>query len=122
MRLYEFNQVVGSFTKSAFESRGWSGYNLGRSSSILGAYNIWLPDQHKEVKVIQTSEVYFDESLYPWRPAGEQRVGTPTPVAAPSADPSDISAGGTSASVEETPVAPQRASTLSEAFAGATSV
>ena len=68
----------GSFTKSAFESRGWSGMNLGRSSTIPGAYNVWLPDQHK---VIQTSEVYFDESLYPWRPAGEQRIGAPSPSA-----------------------------------------
>ena len=62
---------VGSYVKSNFESRAWSGINLGRCSNIPNAYNIWLPEQHK---VIQTSEVYFDESLFPWRPIGDQRV------------------------------------------------
>ena len=82
---------VGSFIKSSFESRAWSGINLGSSSTIPGAYNIWLPVQHK---VIQTSEVYFDESLFPWRPAGEQRIGYPSPTAAPPADLENVSAGG----------------------------
>ena len=107
----------GSFLKSSFESRAWSGINLGSSSTIPGAYNIWLPVQHK---MIQTSEVYFDESLFPWRPAGEQRVGAPTPTAAPSADPEDVSAGGVNADVEESTVPPQQATNLPEAFAGAT--
>ena len=107
----------GAFTKSGFESRGWSGMNLGRSSTIPGAYNVWLPEQHK---VIQTSEVYFDESLYPWRPAGDQRIGTPSPTAAPPVDPHDVSAGGASAATEDAPTVPQQASTLPEAFAGAT--
>ena len=50
-----------AYTKSGFESRAWAGICLGRSSTIPGAYNIWLPcSQHK---LIQTSEVYFDESL-----------------------------------------------------------
>ena len=77
-------------------------------------YNIWLPVQHK---VIQTSEVYFDESLFPWRPDGKQRVGSPPPVAAPTADPEDISAGGASPDVEQAAVPPQQASNLPEAFA-----
>ena len=104
----------GSFSKSSFESRAWAGMNLGSSSTIPGAYNIWLPVQHK---VIQTSEVYFDESLFPWRPDGKQRVGSPPPVAAPTADPEDISAGGASPDVEQAAVPPQQASNLPEAFA-----
>ena len=107
----------GSFVKSAFESRAWSGINLGSSSTIPGAYNIWLPVQ---LKMIQTSEVYFDESLFPWRPNGEQRVGSPSPAAAPPADPDNISAGGVRADVEQSAVAPQQVHNLPEAFSGAT--
>ena len=29
-----------AYTKSGFESRAWAGINLGRSSTIPGAYNI----------------------------------------------------------------------------------
>ena len=35
---------VGSYVKSNFESRAWSGINLGRCSNIPNAYNIWLPE------------------------------------------------------------------------------
>ena len=109
---------VGSYVKSTFESRAWSGINLGRCSSIPNAYNIWLPEQHK---VIQTSEVYFDESLFPWRPSGDQRVGTPSPTSAPTADPSDISAGGVTSNIRNS-AAPTSTvtSSLPEAFASAT--
>ena len=107
---------AGSFVKSNFESRAWNGVNLGRCSTIPNAYNIWLPEQSK---VIQTSEVYFDESLFPWRPKGDQRVGAPTPTSAPPADPSDISAGGVAPSARDA-AAPAAASSLPEAFASAT--
>ena len=105
---------VGSYVKSNFESRAWHGVNLGRCSTIPNAYNIWLPEQSK---VIQTSEVYFDESLFPWRPKGDQRIGTPAPTSAPAADPSDISAGGAH---DPAAAAPPPASSLPEAFASAT--
>ena len=94
---------VGSYVKSNFESRACSGVNLGRCSSIPHAYNIWLPEQHK---VIQTSEVYFDESL-----ASQRRLGTPSPTSAPAADPSDISTGGVNPSSGTVP-APTAASSL----------
>ena len=102
---------VGSYVKSNFESRACSGVNLGRCSSIPHAYNIWLPEQHK---VIQTSEVYFDESL-----ASQRRLGTPSPTSAPAADPSDISTGGVNPSSGTVP-APTAGSSLPEAFASAT--
>jgi hypothetical protein len=108
---------VGSFIKSSFESRAWSGINLGSSSTIPGAYNIWLPVQHK---VIQTSEVYFDESLFPWRPAGEQRIGSPSPTAAPPADLENVSAGGVQADVKPTDSTAPQVASLPEAFASAT--
>jgi len=107
---------AGSFVKSNFESRAWNGVNLGRCSTIPNAYNIWLPEQSK---VIQTSEVYFDESLFPWRPKGDQRIGAPTPTSAPPADPSDISAGGGAPPARDA-AAPAAASSLPEAFASAT--
>ena len=81
---------VGSFSKTEIEPRGWSGINLGKSSVIPGAYNIWLP---VEGKIIQTSEVYFDESLFPWRPKGDQRIGEPSPVAAPPEGPASAVLG-----------------------------
>jgi hypothetical protein len=108
---------ITAYTKSGFESRAWAGINLGRSSTIPGAYNIWLPSQHK---LIQTSEVYFDESLYPWRPSGDQRIGMPTPTAAPPSDEDDISAGGASSDAAPVTNNTAAASTLPESFASAT--
>ena len=108
---------ITAYTKSGFESRAWAGINLGRSSTIPGAYNIWLPSQHK---LIQTSEVYFDESLYPWRPSGDQRIGMPTPTAAPPSDEDDISAGGASSNAAPVTNNTEAASTLPESFASAT--
>ena len=106
-----------AYTKSGFEARAWAGICLGRSSTIPSAYNIWLPTQQK---LIQTSEVYFDESLYPWRPAGDQRVGLPTPSAAPPTDEHDITAGGTSTITEDPAPKVDTASSLPESFASAT--
>ena len=40
---------------------------------------MWVPDQHK---VVTTSEVYHDETLMPWRPAGSQRISDPGPIPA----------------------------------------
>eukprot|EP00965_Chrysotila_dentata_P151369 5003303-Pleurochrysis_carterae.AAC.2 len=48
------------------EPRAWVGMNLGRSLTTPGAYNIWVPSVPR---VVLTSEVYFDESTYPWKPA-----------------------------------------------------
>ena len=52
------------------------GMNLGRSAVQPGAYDLWIPG---EGKVMTSSEVYFDETLYPWRKAGDQRVSDPVP-------------------------------------------
>ena len=64
--------------------------------------------------------MYFDESLYPWRPTGDQRIGSPTPAAAPLADEHDISAGGASNPAAETAPKREPASSLPESFASAT--
>eukprot|EP00965_Chrysotila_dentata_P176418 5825448-Pleurochrysis_carterae.AAC.1 len=54
-----------SYSKSRMESRAWVGINLGRSCLSPGAYNVWVPTTHK---IVTTSDVYFDESCFPWRP------------------------------------------------------
>ena len=50
-----------------------------RHTTTQGAYCVWVPDQHK---VVTTSEVYHDETLMPWRPAGSQRISDPGPIPA----------------------------------------
>eukprot|EP00965_Chrysotila_dentata_P096167 3177382-Pleurochrysis_carterae.AAC.1 len=47
------------------DSRAWEGMNLGRSWLSPGAYNIWVPSANK---VVTTSDVYFNELSFPWRP------------------------------------------------------
>eukprot|EP00965_Chrysotila_dentata_P131669 4353537-Pleurochrysis_carterae.AAC.1 len=52
-----------------------------------GAYNVWIPASRS---VVTTSDVYFDETLFPWRPVGRSE-DSPTqrdapPVANPGAD------------------------------------
>ena len=109
-----------AYTKSGFESKAWAGINLGRSTSIPGAYVIWLPS---EGKFVQTSEVYFDESLYPWRPSGDQRIGTTTPVSAPPPDVEDATVRAPEATAPAPPKETSKAnppSSLPEAFARAT--
>ena len=50
--------------------------NLGRSASQPGAYDLWIPG---EGRIMTSSEAYFDETLFPWRKAGDQRVSDPVP-------------------------------------------
>jgi hypothetical protein len=47
--------------------------------TIPGAYFVWVPSASK---VVHASEVYFDETLFPWRALGDRRVGLPAPVLA----------------------------------------
>eukprot|EP00965_Chrysotila_dentata_P143874 4753141-Pleurochrysis_carterae.AAC.1 len=58
-----------SFSKTRIQPRAWMGMNSGRSLLSPGAYHIWVPSIPR---VVTTSDVYFDESTYPWRPLGQQ--------------------------------------------------
>ena len=69
-----------SYSKTAIDSHGVPGINLGRSQSVVNAYRIWIPTRNT---VMLASDVYFDATLMPWRPADSQRVGPVIPVAAP---------------------------------------
>eukprot|EP00965_Chrysotila_dentata_P008190 267796-Pleurochrysis_carterae.AAC.1 len=55
-----------AYSKTRMESRAWVGVNLGRSVRSPGAYHIWVPSSNR---IVITSDAYFDERLFPWRPA-----------------------------------------------------
>eukprot|EP00965_Chrysotila_dentata_P034923 1162397-Pleurochrysis_carterae.AAC.1 len=57
-----------AYSKTRMEPRAWVGMNLGRSRLSPGAYDIWIPSAGK---VVTTSDVYFDELSYPWRPTNQ---------------------------------------------------
>eukprot|EP00965_Chrysotila_dentata_P119365 3946057-Pleurochrysis_carterae.AAC.1 len=69
-----------AFNKTRMEPRAWVGINLGRSFTSPGAYSVYVPSV---LRVVLTSEVYFDENTYPWKPASSAQA---TPVAAVPAD------------------------------------
>ena len=66
-----------AYSKTRIDTRAWVGYHLGRNSRSPGAYDVYIPSMSR---IVTTSEVYFDESLMPLRPAGDQRVGAVVPV------------------------------------------
>eukprot|EP00965_Chrysotila_dentata_P073407 2425096-Pleurochrysis_carterae.AAC.1 len=74
-----------SVSKSRLEPRAMVGIHLGRTANMPGAYSIWVPDSRS---IVSTSDVYFDETLFPWRPQ-ERSESSPAqreapPVASPS--------------------------------------
>ena len=87
------------YSKTTIDPRAWVGVNLGRSSRSPGAYEILVPSTGR---IVTTSDAYFEEGYYPFRPKGErqdelqvtppptspvldesQPPGTPQAVAAP---------------------------------------
>eukprot|EP00965_Chrysotila_dentata_P053334 1769791-Pleurochrysis_carterae.AAC.1 len=52
-----------AYSKTTMVARAWVGVNLGRSVRSPGAYNIWVPSASR---IVTTSDVYFDELLFPW--------------------------------------------------------
>eukprot|EP00965_Chrysotila_dentata_P006758 221205-Pleurochrysis_carterae.AAC.1 len=69
----------GAYSKTRLETRAWVGLNLGRSANIAGAYYIWVPSERR---VVTTSEAYFSETSFPWRPT----VAAPKPTPAQPSD------------------------------------
>ena len=114
-RAYAIKPPV-ELAKTVIPSKAWRGMNLGRVPDVPGAYHIWIPE-HQKVAII--SDVYFSETIMPWRPVGDQRIGTPLPTsAAVDALPSNALALGNGIPAEA-PVNAQ-AETLTEAYAEAT--
>ena len=48
--------------KGVIDAHAWVGANLGRSSCLPGAYNIWVPSTGR---VHTSSNVYFTEHFFP---------------------------------------------------------
>ena len=70
-----------AFSKTYIDSRAWPSVSLGRIGHTPKANNIWMPSLKK---IVCTSEVYFDEGQFPWRPKGKptDRYDAPPSVAA----------------------------------------
>ena len=60
--------------KTSLGDMALCGIHLGRTTSPIGSYRIWVPE---EGRMVNASDVYFDETLFPWRPAGDRRVDDP---------------------------------------------
>ena len=58
--------------KTSIDMKAWDGINLGRSIKSPGGYDVWVPSLQR---VVCTSDVYFAESWFPWRPNGDRLVG-----------------------------------------------
>eukprot|EP00965_Chrysotila_dentata_P057647 1911471-Pleurochrysis_carterae.AAC.1 len=72
--------------KTRMDPRAWVGVNLGLSAQSPGAYNIFVPG----LRVVVTSEVYFDETCFPWSNSPATSVsaaGVPPQPAVPSQPP-----------------------------------
>ena len=63
--------------KTTIDSTAAMGIKLGRSERQPGAYVVWLPS---ELLVVSTFDALFDETLFPWRPKGDQRPEDPPPL------------------------------------------
>ena len=71
-------------SKTNIDNPAWEGMLLGRSTAQPGAFQIWLPLQHK---VVSSSECYMQETYMPWRKPGDRYVSDPVPT------PADADAG-----------------------------
>ena len=105
-----------TYSKTRIEDHGWAGNNLGKVPTIPGAYYVWIPEAGK---VVHASEVYFDETLFPWRPANDQRVGLPLPVPAEPDDAPTALRGNVDDTELPVPVHPETRG-LTEAYDHAT--
>jgi len=110
-----------AISKTHIDNHAWRGINLGSSDVTPNAYYVWIPSLHR---VALTSDVWMDETLMPWRPVGDQRVGAPPPHHAHAVDQPPglrpIQLQQVTFSDRPTSTAAPTASTMSEAFDRAT--
>eukprot|EP00965_Chrysotila_dentata_P185086 6110745-Pleurochrysis_carterae.AAC.1 len=72
------------------DPRAWVGMNLGRSWLSPGAYNVWVPSANK---IVTTSDVYFNELSFPWRPNSDAVPSLAQPSDADSTQPPGLLPG-----------------------------
>ena len=66
--------LTPAHTRSKLDPSAVEGINLGRSERQPGAYLIWVP---RQLRTVSTSDATFDETMFPWRPPGQQRIDNP---------------------------------------------
>ena len=104
-----------NYHKTTHDERAWPGVHLGRDYDAAGAYRVWVPEAGR---VVTTSDVYFDETLFPWLPEGERRVADAMPLAAPADDDAASPLPSSVAATAPTPSPPP--TSAAEAFDRAT--
>ena len=105
------------YFKATIDSKSWEGIHLGCSRLSPGGYCVWVPET-KRVHV--TSDAYFCENLFPWRPKDDRIVGELLPQTSASVA-ADAPALHDAAEDAAGPAAPkQHGDTASAAFARAT--
>eukprot|EP00965_Chrysotila_dentata_P030932 1030473-Pleurochrysis_carterae.AAC.1 len=64
------------------DSRAWVGVNLGRDSQSPNVFRVLIPG----FRVVVTSDVYFDETNFPWRdiPSSVSASAVPPQPASPT--------------------------------------
>ena len=79
------------YSKTTIDPRAWVGVNMGRSARSPGAYEVYIPGTGR---IVTTSDVYFQESLFPCRPRGQQTddsaPDTPSHAAPDTAQPPGV--------------------------------
>ena len=107
-------------SKTRIESHAWSGIHVGTSSISPGSYDIWVPSINRTVN---TSDAYFSECLFPWRPPGSRLVGeipaSPPSAPPPQTQPPGVPTAGAAQVTEATLDPPPADASLREAFAAA---
>eukprot|EP00966_Prymnesium_polylepis_P115210 2663237-Prymnesium_polylepis.1 len=57
-----------AISKTNIVAKAWTGMHLGCSQLSTNSYNVWLPTANR---VATSSDVYFADSVFPWRPDGD---------------------------------------------------
>ena len=72
------------YSKTTMDPRAWVGINLGRSALSPGSYKILVPATGR---IVNTSDAYFEEAHFPFRPKGERHDDhLPPPPTSPPPD------------------------------------
>ena len=106
-------------SKTNISPKAWVGVHLGCSRLSDNAYNVWLPAAHR---VATSSDVYFADCVFPWRPAGDRIVGEVSPSPPPpdpdAAQPPGVPSKGATDTSTVPPPRPE--DSVASAFADAT--
>ena len=107
-----------AISKRNLAAKAWTGMHLGCSQLSTNGYNVWLPTAGR---VATSSDVYFADSVFPWRPAGDRVVGEITPSPPPESTPHQPPGVPDTGAIDDATVPPPKPSdTVAAAFSNAT--